>query len=133
MTDFDVFGASHPCGVNDIEITRLLPFGPGVAVQNVLRREVRGTPLTYLDKAEWYLRDCLRNDVTYDITKPMTEVVWDFISAEPDPTVVQFLDAMFRPASPHQSDGWFNVLLGVRPDLSLALDLVRALRKEYLT
>lgn len=133
MTDLDSLGAGHPSGVHDIEYTRLLPFGPGNAVKYVMRREGKGTPLTDLDKAEWYLRDCLRNDITYDITPAMHEIVWYVIETEPNATVAQFLHAMYRPSEPHHSEGWFNILLGLKPDLSLALDLVRALRKEYLS
>lgn len=125
--------SGHPSGVEVIRYTRLLPFGPGNAVKYVMRREGKSTPLTDLDKAEWYLKDCLKNDITYDITVEMTEIIWDVIHAEPNATVAQFLHAMYQPAEPHHSSGWFNLLLGVKPDLSLALDLVRALREEYLS
>jgi hypothetical protein len=122
----------HPSGVEVIRYTRLLPFGPGNAVKYVMRRDAKHTPITDLEKAEWYLKDCLVHGITYDVTAQMLEIVWDVIDTEPNPTVVGFLHAMFKPSEPHHSDGWFNQLIGVKPDLDLALDLVRALKEEYL-
>lgn len=135
MTDLDMVNhpphyTGHPSGVEVIEYTRLLPFGPGNAVKYVMRRDDKHTPLTDLDKAEWYLNDCINNEITYDITPKMVEVISDVILAEPNPTVLNFLVAMY-----HASDApnWLDKIVGVKPDLELARDLVVALKEEYLT
>lgn len=135
MTELDLVNhpphyTGHPSGVEVIRYTRLLPFGPGNAVKYVMRRDAKHTPLTDLDKAEWYLNDSIHNKVTYDITAEMAEIVGDVTDVEENFTVIQFLHAMYLPHSVERN--WLDKVVGVKPDFDLALDLVRTLRQEYV-
>lgn len=91
---------SHPSGVEVIEYARLLPFGPGSAVKYVMRREHKGNPQQDLDKALFLLDDSIEHGVLYPTTKQMREVIAPVIHAEPDPTIVRFLIALYAPSIP---------------------------------
>lgn len=115
---------SHPSGIEVIEYTRLLPFDPGNAVKYVMRRDHKGTPLQDLDKALWYLNDCVENGISYRITVKMVDIVKDVINAEPNYYVRMFLVAMYIPER--------GLGLRRRPNIRLAQAAARAIREGYV-
>lgn len=69
-TQYDVVNrpkhyASHPSGVECIELTRLMPFALGNAVKYIVRHKEKSSPVQDLEKALWY--------VTYDISQRENE------------------------------------------------------------
>lgn len=87
---------NHPSGVEVIELTRLLPFGPGNAVKYMLRRDLKGDTASDLKKALWYIDDCHQHegDATYKITPQIQKVAQKIIDAEDNWYVVSFLKAL---------------------------------------
>lgn len=87
---------THPSGVEVIELTRLLPFGPGNAVKYVLRRGLKNDEAEDLAKALWYIDDCHQHegDTTYKITPKIQKVAQKIIEAEDNEYVVSFLKAL---------------------------------------
>ena len=49
--------ASHPSGVEVIEITRHLNFNIGNAVKYICRHNLKGNPVQDIQKAHWYVAD----------------------------------------------------------------------------
>lgn len=49
--------ATHPSGVEVIEITRHLNFNVGNAVKYICRHNLKGKPQEDLQKAAWYIQD----------------------------------------------------------------------------
>ena len=84
---------AHPSGIEVIELTRRLPFGPGNAVKYVLRRDQKGRAIEDIDKALWYLADSAQNNVSYVVTPEMENVARLITHGEPDPMVQEFLAA----------------------------------------
>lgn len=52
---------SHESGVECIEITRRLPFSLGNAFKYVFRHRFKGKYKEDIEKAVWYLNDCIQN------------------------------------------------------------------------
>lgn len=86
---------SHPSGIEVIEYTRLLPFGPGNAVKYVMRRGHKGNAQQDLEKALWYLNDSLVEGIDYRITPKMRQIVGKVTAHEPNIEVVVFLTALY--------------------------------------
>lgn len=107
---------SHPSGVEVIEYTRLLPFGPGNAVKYVMRRGHKGSAKQDLEKALWYLDDTLMESITYETTQKMHEIVAKVVAHETNPVVCRFLSAMYL-----QAEGWSPDLSGARYEVQTLL------------
>lgn len=75
---------SHPSGIEVIELTRHMPFGPGNALKYVLRRDHKDDPVTNLLKAEFYLNDSIRHGITYPVHEVMAQRAANMIDAEPN-------------------------------------------------
>lgn len=115
---------SHPSGVEVVSYTRLLPFGPGNAVKYVMRRDEKGTARQDLEKALWYLDDCLNtNSGFYDQTPEMRRIVLPVVVAEPHPLVREFLARIYLLESSDRG--------GTYPALPDARDTLVELLKEY--
>lgn len=117
---------NHPSGIEVIEYSRLLPFGPGSAVKYIMRRELKeGTKaVDNIDKAIWFLNDSIDNHISYALTSTMHHRIQRVIEHEPNATVKSFLASLYC-----QIPGRW--LTGNHPDLTLARDLAVALREEY--
>ena len=114
---------SHPSGVEVINYSRLLPFGPGSAVKYVMRRDLKGNPIQDLDKAIWFLNDSIDSGVRYSSTRDMQRAVRPVIEAEEHPEVRVFLRSLYYPSERHWVD--------YAPDLTEAVWALQKLRKDY--
>lgn len=85
---------NHPSGVEVIELTRLLPFGPGNAVKYVLRRGLKGDERQDLEKALWYINDSFVHEIGINDTPEVRALAEKIIAAEPNELVQKFLDAL---------------------------------------
>lgn len=57
--------ATHPSGVECIEIVRDLPFCLGNAIKYLYRAEYKGSAAEDYRKAAWYLREYVRRPMVY--------------------------------------------------------------------
>jgi hypothetical protein len=116
---------AHPSGIEVIELTRCLPFGPGNAVKYALRHGLKGSAAQDLDKAIWYLTDSIDNNVAYVLTNALSNTARRFIEAEPNPYIAAVLTEMM----------WYDQIAGRvkgAHDFTKARSLLTALREHGL-
>lgn len=75
---------AHPSGIEVIELTRLMPFGPGNALKYVLRHQHKGNPRQDLGKAEFYLRDCIEHGADWKPTPALAARARQMAAYEPN-------------------------------------------------
>lgn len=88
--------ASHPSGVECIELTRWMTFAVGNAVKYVWRADLKNGRQDY-EKALWYLRDAVRHAVFPFIlggSSGCSQVLQLVVEAEPDPHRVRFFTSI---------------------------------------
>lgn len=56
---------SHPSGIECIDVIRGLPFSAGNAIKYIWRAGQKDSTLQDLDKALWYVRDCIDNKIDF--------------------------------------------------------------------
>lgn len=115
---------SHPSGVEVIDLTRHMPFGPGNAVKYVLRRDHKGKPVEDLLKASFYLQDSMSNGVTYTVSEELRANALTLVRGEPNAYVAAFVSSLCCR----------RLLYGVdvkTPDYESALDLLTRVRRQY--
>lgn len=116
---------SHPSGVEVLELTRRMPFGPGNAVKYVLRRDFKGDPVENLRKAEFYILDSINNGIGYRFSSDLMARARSLTEREKNPNVASFISALCINGIDR---GWF---IGREPDYDLALDLIGVLLEQY--
>lgn len=112
---------SHPSGVEVLDLTREMPFGPGNAIKYILRRDLKGDVVENIDKAIFYLTDSIDNRINYYFTPRLMRKARLLIDAEPDANVVSFVSALCL-------NGRGPSFYGNEPDYDLARDLCGVLR-----
>jgi hypothetical protein len=117
---------SHPSGIEVLELTRLMPFGPGNALKYVLRRDMKGRPLEDLEKAEFYIRDSMDRKISFVSSDLLIRLARDMATMEDNATVASFIMALCA-----KGDGSPLSALRKTPDYELARDLLAALKEEY--
>lgn len=69
----------HPSGIEVIEITRGTGFSVGNAIKYILRHENKDNPVQDLNKAEWYLTDCIKHGIPFSINQDSAEAFDRFL------------------------------------------------------
>lgn len=119
---------NHQSGIEVINYSRLLPFGPGNAVKYVMRRDEKSNPGQDLDKAIWYIKDSIKSSVSYRTTLQMKLIVSEVSAYEGNVHVRDFLKALYYPAK----KGWLRrFLIGSEPNMRAALAALQRLRRQY--
>ena len=76
---------SHPSGVECIDVIRGLPFSAGNAIKYIWRAGQKDSTLQDLDKALWYVRDCIDNKVDFLAGYPTMDLFQRWGDKETDP------------------------------------------------
>lgn len=87
----------HPSGIETLILSRKATFDAGNAIKYVLRCDLKGSREMDLDKAEFYIKDCLEHadPILIDQDDESWYAALDLVcKAEPDPHKVEFLRAM---------------------------------------
>ena len=75
---------SHPSGVECIDVIRGLPFSAGNAIKYIWRAGQKDNTLQDLDKALWYVRDCIDNKIDFVADNQARDMFQRWVREEDD-------------------------------------------------
>lgn len=75
---------SHPSGVECIDVIRELPFSAGNAIKYIWRAGQKDSTLQDLDKALWYVRDCIDNKIDFVADNQARDMFQRWVREEDD-------------------------------------------------
>lgn len=84
----------HPSGVEVIELTREMPFGPGNAVKYILRRNLKDSLIENIRKAEFYLADSLNEGIMYQPNRRLVNKALLVVRHDPNHLVRSFISTL---------------------------------------
>lgn len=108
---------SHPSGVESIEVARYMSFNVGNAWKYLMRAEHKGTRDSDMKKAEWYLKDELKEGepLPRRFTINVTRFFFKVVAAETNERIKYIFNCLYE----YQEHGNTNALRRASNTLSI--------------